>query len=142
MRVFLDANVIFSAAKSDGAIRRLLVLLEEAGHACCADSYVVEEARRNLAAKDPAGLAALATLLPRLSMVEMRAVDPEIAAGLPLCEKDRPVLAAAVRGGCDALVTGDRTHFGPLFGRAVHGVTIHSPRSLAEALLTRKARGR
>jgi hypothetical protein len=33
------------------------------------------------------------------------------------------------------LVTGDRTHFGPLHGRTIHGVTIHSPRSLAAALL-------
>jgi len=33
-----------------------------------------------------------------------------------------------------ALVTGDRTHFGALYGRTIHGVTIHSPRTLAEAL--------
>ncbi len=32
-------------------------------------------------------------------------------------------------------MTGDRTHFGALYGKAVAGVTIHSPRSLAEALL-------
>jgi hypothetical protein len=48
--------------------------------------------------------------------------------------KDRPVLAAAIRLGCDALVTGDRTHFGPLYGRTIHGVRIHSPRSLAEQI--------
>jgi hypothetical protein len=54
---------------------------------------------------------------------------------LRLPEKDRPVLAAAVRHGCQALVTGDRRHFGPLFGETLQGVTIYSPRSLAEALL-------
>jgi hypothetical protein len=32
-------------------------------------------------------------------------------------------------------VTGDRSHFGPLYGKTLHGVAIHSPRSLAEALL-------
>jgi len=35
---------------------------------------------------------------------------------------------------CDALVTGDRTHFGPGYGKVFGGVTIHSPRSLAERL--------
>jgi len=53
---------------------------------------------------------------------------------LPLPAKDRPVLAAAIHPSCGALVTGDRTHFGALYGRTIHGVTNHSPRSLAEAL--------
>ena len=30
--------------------------------------------------------------------------------------------------------TGDRSHFGALFGTSLHGVTIHTPRSLAEVL--------
>lgn len=51
-----------------------------------------------------------------------------------LPEARRPVLAAAIHLGCDTLVTGDRTHFGAPYGRAIRGVTIHSPRSLAEAL--------
>ncbi|WP_369667843.1 hypothetical protein [Thioalkalicoccus limnaeus] len=52
-----------------------------------------------------------------------------------LPEKDRPVLAAAIRLGCDALVTGDRTHFGAGYGRVFGDVAIHSPRSLAEQIL-------
>jgi hypothetical protein len=32
-------------------------------------------------------------------------------------------------------VTGDRTHFGSLYGRTVNGVTIHSPSSLAASVL-------
>ena len=51
-----------------------------------------------------------------------------------LPEKDRPVLDAAIRAGCDALVTGDRTHFGAFHGRMLGGVAIHSPRSLLEKL--------
>ena len=54
---------------------------------------------------------------------------------LPLPEKDRPVLAAAIRSQCAALLTGDRTHFGFLYGKTIRGVTIHSPRSLAEKLI-------
>lgn len=51
-----------------------------------------------------------------------------------LPEKDRPVLAAAIALRCDVLVTGDRTHFGPGYGKVFGGVAIHSPRSLAELL--------
>ena len=47
-------------------------------------------------------------------------------------EKDRPVLAAAIRLRCNALVTGDRTRFGTGYGKVFGGVTVHSPRSLAE----------
>jgi hypothetical protein len=42
------------------------------------------------------------------------------------------VLAAAIALGCDALVTGDRTHFGAGYGKRFAGVTIHSPRSRIE----------
>jgi uncharacterized protein len=135
MRIFLDANILFSAAKSDGAVRLLLNLLRKAGHECCVDGFVTEEARRNLAAKAPGSLADLEVLLPRLRMEGAQHADAALEATLPLPEKDRPVLAAAIRHGCAVLVTGDRSHFGALYGKTLHGVAIHSPRSLAEALL-------
>lgn len=95
---------------------------------------MAEEARRNLAAKAPGGLAALEALLARINVAGVQlAAHPEAALKLP--EKDRPVLAAAMRLGCEALMTGDRTHFGAVYGKALGGVTIHSPRSLAEKLL-------
>ncbi len=136
MRVFVDANVLFSAAKSDGAVRALLTELLVARHTICVDAYVVSEARRNLERKGPDALSALEVLLGRAEVSAHRpdALRPELAALLP--EKDQPVLAAAVRLRCDVLVTGHRTHFGGLYGRKVDGVTIHSPRSLAEALLS------
>src|SRR5205814_5293142 len=135
MRIFLDAIILFSDAKSDGAVRRLLDLLIEAGHECWADGFVAEEARRNLAAKFPDGLPALDTLLARLRTGPIHAPDPALEDALPLPEKDRPVLAAAIRHRCEALVTGDRTHCGRFFGYAIHGVTIHSTRAISVALL-------
>jgi len=135
MRIFLDANILFSAAKSDGAVRRLLGLLLEAGHDCCVDGYVVEEARRNLAAKSPGSLSVLEQLLARMHSAGAQSAAAVLEASLDLHEKDRPVLAAAIRHRCAALVTGDRTHFGHLYGRTVQGTTIHSPRSLAQAVL-------
>jgi predicted nucleic acid-binding protein len=136
MRVFLDANVLFSAAKSDGAVHLLLTLLEKSGHLCCVDGYVIEEARRNLVAKAPDRVVALEKLLARMEVSGAQHVDAGLEASLPLPAKDRPVLAAAIRQTCDTLVTGDRTHFGLLYGRTIHGVTIYSPSSLAEKILS------
>ena len=134
MRVFLDANILFSAVKSDGAVRELLRLLLDSGHECWIDDYVVIEARRNLTAKEPNALAELDTLLKRLRSSPAQAPGPELKLVNWLPEKDRSVLAAAMRLRCDALVTGDRTHLGPGYGKVFDGVTIHSPRSLAEQL--------
>jgi uncharacterized protein len=134
VRVFLDANVLFSSARSDGAIRRLLGLLRDSGHLACVDAFVIEEARRNLAAKSATAVPELERLLETIERLPTWPADPDLLAAIPLPEKDQPVLAAAIRGGCDALVTGDRTHFGALYGTAFQGVAIHSPVSLAEWL--------
>lgn len=135
MRVFLDANILFSAAKSNGAVRRLIADLHADGHTMVADGYVAVEARRNIAAKVTGdGVDYLQALLSR---IEVHAVQCTVAAGAAadwLPEKDRPVLLAAIACKCDALVTGDRTHFGKRYGKTYEGVTIHSPTQLALAV--------
>ena len=135
MRVFLDANILFSAASTDGAVRRLLHMLFELRHECWADDFVVTEARRNLAVKSPDGGAALDTLLKLLRVAPARAPGPELVLAQWLPEKDRPVLASAIRLRCNALVTGDRTHFGVAYGRTFAGVTVYSPKQLAQWLM-------
>ncbi len=137
MRVFLDANILFSAAKSDGAVRQLFNLLADARHECWVDEYVVIEARRNLAAKDPDALALFETLLGRTRISPAQAPGPELKLVNWLPEKDRPLLAAAMRLRCDALVTGDQRHFGAAYGKVFGGVAIHTPRSLAELIFKR-----
>jgi predicted nucleic acid-binding protein len=134
VRVFLDANILFSAAKSAGAVRELLSRLDRAGHVLCVDAYVVEEARRNLALKGPAALEAFEEMLGRCEAGPFRPtpLPPRIAELVH--EKDRPVIAAAARMACDVLLTGDRTHFGALYGQRLVGVLVQSPRSVAEWL--------
>lgn len=135
MRIFLDANILFSAARSDGAVRQLLALCEGAGHELWADAYVFEEARRNLAAKAPDSLPVLNAMAVRIRIVGLTAGNNLLPDTVVLPEKDRPVLAAAIHHRCDILVTGDRTHFGPLYGTAIRGVTVLSPAMLAESIL-------
>lgn len=135
MRIFLDANVLFSAARSSGAIRQLVLALHGLGHSLVADEYVAEEARRNVAAK--AGREAVDYLQALLGQMEVNAVQYQSvaqAAVLWLPAKDRPVLVAAMALQCDALVTGDRTHFGAGYGKVFDGVTIYSPAQLALAV--------
>lgn len=137
MRIFLDANILFSAVKSDGAVAAFVARLLDDGHECWVDGYVVDEARRNLMAKVPDRMPLLDRLMSRLRVASvassiMRTTPHEIA------DKDRPVLAAAVALACDALITGDRTHFGTFYGRTLTGVLIHSPRSLHDQLYSAK----
>jgi len=134
VRVFLDANILFSAAKSDGAVRDLLRRLLRGGHELCADAYVVEEARRNLLRKGDGAVAVLDELLSLVSVAPYQRHVLPASVAEQLDAKDRPVLAAAVGVACEVLVTGDRTHFGALYGHVLLGVRIESPRSLAERL--------
>ncbi len=135
MRIFLDANVLFSAARSDGAIRHLVELLRESGHSLCVDAFVIEEAHRNLAAKAPGALPSLGPILEIMERLPTFPPDRDLLVAIPLPEKDQPVLAAAILGGCDVLITGDRTHFGPLFGNQFRGVRVFSPAQAADGLL-------
>ena len=137
MRIFVDANVLFSAARSAGAIRTLMQMVQSTGHALAADAYVVAEARRNLEAK--AGADALLYLESLLAQMEVRqlsyaevAHEQSLVGWLP--EKDQPVLLAAMAMQCDVLLTGDRTHFGAGYGKTFAGVTLYAPTHLARML--------
>ncbi len=135
MRIFLDANVLFSASKSASAVRQLVRALQADSHALVADEYVATEARRNIAGKANADSQAyLQTLLSQIeiSAAHFPANAHAVVQWLP--DKDRPVLMAAIALRCDALLTGDRTHFGAGYGQTFDGVTIYAPAQLAMAV--------
>ena len=137
MRIFVDANVLFSAARSAGAIRTLMQMVQSTGHALAADAYVVAEARRNLEAKAGAdALLYLESLLAQMEVCQLSyaevAHEQSLVGWLP--EKDQPVLLAAMAMQCDVLLTGDRTHFGAGYGKTFAGVTLYAPTHLARML--------
>jgi predicted nucleic acid-binding protein len=137
-RVFCDANVLFAAAISpEGRSSALFVLAARGDHELLASPHVLEEARRNVSARHAESVDRLdGTLIPQLRVVSEAAPDLVAWArerGLPA--GDAPVLAAAVQSGADALTTGDRTHFGHLFGRRSRGVKVVTLRE-AVALLS------
>lgn len=115
MRLFFDANTLFTAAHNPRGKAALVIELGRAGYwTLCTSAYAIEEARRNLEAKFPDALAALTKTLPHFEMGnESRAHT--CPAGLPT--KDRPIYLAAL--GCHAthLLTGDIRDFGPLMNQ-------------------------
>ena len=121
-------------------MRQLLRLTMDAGYECWIDPYVEAQARRNLEAKAPKSVAVLERLLAECHSAPFRPITPEIDQALVArSEKDRPVLAAAIRLGCEVLITGDKTHFGSLYGGRVRGVAVHSPATfLSEVFPARK----
>ena len=124
-RVFLDANVLFSAAYGSPGLVKLWTAAREGRCELVASGYVVEEARRNLG--DTAHRIALDSLLGAVRLVAEGPADTPCPLSLP--EKDRPVWLAAVAAGATHLLTGDIRHFGPHFGRKVQGVHILRPTS-------------
>lgn len=136
MKIFLDANVLFSASLSAAGVgQALLVAAQKAGAGCVSSERAFGEARRNLAAKTPLSvqnLELIAQIVFQVPEAGTAAVDTARAAGV--VDKDAPVLAAALTGGADWFVTGDVRHFGHLFGRRVEGVLVLSLRAAVDAL--------
>ena len=131
MRIFLDANILFSDAKSTGAIHSLLDLCLKHGHVLVADAYVIEEARRNLSLKFPETLKVFDSRIGQMETQRVRPMSKETETfGLP--EKDVPVLNAALGLRCDVLVTGDKRHFGHLYGKKIEETLILSLAGLFE----------
>lgn len=137
MRLFLDANVLFSAARNpSGNCAALFALARRRKCALLSSRFAIEEAARNIALKCPEHLPELEHLVARVQITAEPASAAVAAAGRHgLPAKDAPILAAAIRGRAAVLVTGDRRHFDNLFGRRIQGVIVMSPADAVDRLL-------
>jgi predicted nucleic acid-binding protein len=129
MRIFLDANILFSAALSHSRMRAFLEVLFDRAE-CLTNDYAIEEARRNLAAKIPDCVKALERLAGRCEIISQLVSDLNV--DLPL--KDVPILGGAIAGEATHLLTGDEKDFGKFWGKTIQGVKIVSPKMLIEEL--------
>ena len=115
MRLFLDANVLFTAAHNPRGKAALTIELGKKGHWTLATSpYASEEARRNLERKFPQLRGRLHLLLQGIQLVGHR---PELRFPPGLAEKDRPIFQAALAFHATHLLTGDLKDFGPFMNR-------------------------
>lgn len=129
MRVFLDANILSSAALPHSRMRVFLDVLSDQAK-CLTNNYAIEEARRNLAAKYPNCVKILERLVLQCEVILRLEADLKVE--LPL--KDVPILSGAIAGDATHLLTGDERDFGKFWGRTIQGVKVVSPRMLAEEL--------
>lgn len=125
-KLYLDANILFSAAYGSPAMKRLWEQAMKGTYTLRASRYVIEEARRNL--DNDEQVMALEESLLRVQIVPE--VDPDIPCPIDLPKKDRPVYMAALLAKADYLITSDLDHFGPYLGQKVQGVTICRLRDL------------
>lgn len=119
IRLFLDANVIFTAAHNpDGKAFFIISLGLEGAWELYTSAFAAEEARRNLAVKYLAAEEIFDELLAAITIVPEQPDAPYPAA---LNEKDRPILQAAHACRASHLITGDLAHFGAFMSYQTHG---------------------
>lgn len=115
MKLFLDANVLFTAANNPQGKAALVIGLGSKGHwALATSAYASEEARRNLARKFPGLTDRLAELLADIELAEHH---PGLRFPSALAGKDQPIFQAAVACGATHLLTGDLKDFGPFMNQ-------------------------
>jgi len=122
-RLFLDANVLFSAAyRPDAGLRRLWELT---GVQLITSTYAEEEARRNL--ETSVQRVTLSELLRHVKVLIFQPGSSLLPSGLELPDNDRPILEAAIFSQATHLLTGDLKAFGAYYGHTLVGVLILPP---------------
>lgn len=127
MRLFLDANVLFTAAHNPSGKASALVRGGLAGRWRLVTSrFAADEAQRNQRRKYPESGDRLDAVLAIVRIVP--SVRPGVEGAGTLPESDHLILAAAVAYRATHLLTGDLAHFGPLMNRpeATGGVIVQT----------------
>jgi predicted nucleic acid-binding protein len=132
--IFLDANVLISAAWKEGSEIAQIWRME--GLRLVTSNYVMGEVQRNL--RQISQIERLRRLMRSVQILSFEKL-PEIPLEIELPEKDRPVLAGAIKAQADHLLTGDKRHFGPFYGKTIFGVRITAPTELLDVLRLRRS---
>jgi predicted nucleic acid-binding protein len=119
--LFLDANVLFSAAYRANA--GLLQFWKLKNVALCSSPYALEEARINLTQDvQRRRLEKLAAAIELFDSIP-RALPREVT----LPDKDVRIFLAAMAARATRLITGDVRHFGQYFSKTIEGILVLSP---------------
>jgi len=130
VKIFLDANIIFSATRDGSILRVFLDFLVSKKHHLVTNQHAAEEASRNIVAKAFSTEKALALLLKNVTFCNK--LSPDIISGL--AEKDQPILRGALGCQCDYLLTSDVKDFGKFMKQNDLGIKIGTPEHLANYL--------
>jgi len=122
-RVFLDANVLFSAAyRVETPLRTLFTMPRTQ---LVTSAYALEETRRNLSSGQQQ--AELERLCRSVEVVSVLPPQGELSVLAKLPENDRPILWAAISVRATHLLSGDFKAFGRFYGQTISGVSIMPP---------------
>jgi predicted nucleic acid-binding protein len=129
VRIFIDANILFSAANRTSATH--VLFNGAAQHAeLVTNSHAWEEAYRNLLHKKPEHAAGMKELMKHIELSP--AFSTIGKTDLP--DEDVPILAGAVGAQCSHIWTSDKRHFGRWYGKRIRGISIVSSVLLADIL--------
>ncbi|HEV7217451.1 MAG TPA: hypothetical protein VGN39_01160 [Terriglobales bacterium] len=120
-RLFLDANILFSAAYRPGS--GLLRIWQLKDVLLCSSRYAFEEAKINLTEEDQR--TRLAKLCATVRLFD--AGERKLPRGVSLPRKDVPIVLAAMEAQATHLLTGDIRHFGPYMGKKIEGIAVMLP---------------
>lgn len=110
IRLFLDANVLFTTAHNpDGKASLIISRGVKGAWEVYTSAFAVEEARRNLAIKYPSSERIFNDIISTIAIVSE---SPNASYPAALDEKDRAIFQAAYACRATHLLTGDTAHFG------------------------------
>lgn len=133
-RLFLDANVLFTAAHNpDGKASLIISFGIKGAWEVYTSGFAVEEARRNLGVKYPSAEKIFNELISAITIVSESPAAPYPPI---LQEKDRPIFQAAYACRASHLITGDIAHFGELMSKPEEttGIIILTPAMFLSSL--------
>jgi uncharacterized protein len=134
VRVFLDTNVLVSAFTTRGLCADVLTVVIE-DHEPAVSEIVVTELHRVLSQKMTMSSALVEQIIDFISTNVLPEVEPRAAPRIK-DEADALILAAAIAGGAEVLVTGDRDLLS--VSDQVAEIAILSPRQFWELLRNRE----
>ena len=140
IRLFLDANGLFTAAHNPSGKAALIIDFGTQGYwEVISCSYAIEEARRNISIKFPDYFKRFETLISMVTKVPSRSGR---MCPVPLPEKDRPILEAAIQCQATHLLTGDIKDFGPLMNHPnlMGGVVIQTVSEFLDSFMKPKTK--
>ena len=115
MRLFLDANILFTAAHNPGGKAALVIELGIRGYwELFSSPYAMEEAHRILERKFPQTLDTLNSFQRGIRLVKHQEGQSTLNG---LAQKDQPIFQAALASRATHLLTGDLKDFGPFMNQ-------------------------
>ncbi len=135
-RVFLDANILFTAAYNpQGLAFHFIDQAHLQAIKLIMSDYALEEARLNIVKKAPEQSPFFEKLLKRIEVVDV-VCDMDVNS-LKLPSDDVPILQGALKSECSFLISGDKKAFGKWINKKdqTFGITIISLREFVDKYL-------